>query len=65
MSRVDRRALGRRLFEAAGHLPDLELAYALRVDARTVREWRGQVSAGKPIRIKRPRTIEMFLEGLG
>lgn len=59
---TDRRALGRRLFEVTEGRSDLEIAFAVGVDARKVAKWRGQVAAGRPITITHPQRVQMYIE---
>lgn len=59
---IDRRELGRRLFEVAGDWPDAELATALGMDQAQVKRCRAAVGAGKALPVRRTLVVERFLE---
>lgn len=60
---TDRRALGRRLYQIAGHLTDQEIAAGLRIDIEKARRCREAVAAGRALPIQRTLVVERFLEG--
>lgn len=65
VTRAQRIHLAKRLFEVAGDMSDMELAYALGMPAAQVRECRRAAAEGKPIPVKRTRVVEVFVEQRG